>query len=204
MNNKISVYFPWLLLVFHAIGLSLFLTDPGLVSLTPVNMLLCGFLIFLTEKNRNVAAIAYVIIFLCGFLIEVIGIRTGLLFGNYAYGDVLGTKLLNVPVIIGVNWFVIIVSSVALFVNLKIPVLLKILLAALAATAMDALIEPVAIRYHFWNWEHDTVPFYNYVCWFIFSILFAFVYLRFSEKQNRTAFFLYFIWIVFFVTLNLS
>jgi bisanhydrobacterioruberin hydratase len=202
VKTKLVPYFPWILLVFHTVGIFLFMRDPGNVILTPLNLMLCGFLVFLSEE-KPITSLAYVVIFILGFCIELIGIKTGILFGNYYYTTVLSEKFLGVPVIIGVNWFVIIVSSASLFIALKIPLILKALLAGLAATAMDALIEPVAINYQFWIWENDTVPFYNYVCWFIFGTAFAYLYLKLATKRNATAFFLYFIWIVFFVTLNL-
>ena len=195
-------YFPIVLLIFHAVGLALFLSDPAMAELTPLNLLLCGFLVFLTEQHQR-TAIAYTLIFGIGFLIEWIGVATGFLFGSYHYGSVLGPTLVGIPIIIGVNWMVIVVASVSLFSSLKIPVWLKVLLSGLAATAMDALIEPVAIQYRFWYWENSAIPLYNYVCWFVFASLFAAIYLRFADKQNRTAYFLYFIWIVFFGGLNL-
>lgn len=195
-------YFPLILLIFHAVGFYLFFKSPERVDLTPLNLILCGFLVFLSE-SRSLTALAFVIIFILGFSVELIGIETGILFGNYYYTDVLSQQFLGVPIIIGVNWFVIVVSSAALFFNLKLALPLKALLAGLAATLLDFIIEPVAIKYKFWIWENDTVPFYNYFCWFIFSTAFAYLYLRLADKQNRTAFFLYFIWVAFFIALNL-
>jgi putative membrane protein len=202
VKAKVIPYFPIVLLIFHAVGFYLFFNSPDNVSLTPLNLLLCGFLVFLSE-SKNLTALAFVVIFILGFVVELVGIKTGLVFGNYQYTDVLSQQILGVPIIIGVNWFVIVVSSAALFFNLKLAIPLKALLAGLAATLLDFIIEPVAIKYKFWIWENDTVPFYNYVCWFIFSTAFAYLYLRLADKQNRTAFFLYFIWVGFFIALNL-
>lgn len=189
-------------MIFHTVGFFLFYKSPEYAVLTPLNMILCGFLVFLSE-SKSLTALAFVVIFFLGFGVELIGIKTGLLFGNYEYTNILSEQFLGVPIIIGVNWFVIVVSSSALFFNLKLALPLKALLAGLAATLLDFIIEPVAIKYKFWIWENDTVPFYNYVCWFIFSAAFAYLYLRLAEKQNRTAFFLYFIWVGFFIALNL-
>ncbi len=202
MKAKLIPYFPIVLLIFHAVGFYLFFNSPENVVLTPLNLILCGFLVFLSEA-KSLTALAFVLIFILGFTVELIGIETGFLFGNYQYTDVLSQQLLGVPIIIGVNWFVIVVSSAALFFNLKQALPLKALLAGLAATLLDFVIEPVAIKYKFWIWENDTVPFYNYVCWLIFSTAFAYLYLKLADKQNRTAFSLYFIWVGFFIALNL-
>lgn len=202
VKAKLIPYFPIVLLIFHAVGFYLFYNSPENVILTPLNLILCGFLVFLSE-SRSLTALAFVVIFILGFLVELIGIKTGLLFGNYQYTDVLSQRVFGVPIIIGVNWFVIVVSSAALYFNLKLALLLKALLAGLSATLLDFIIEPVAIKYKFWIWENDTVPFYNYFCWFVFSTAFAYLYLRLADKQNRTAFFLYFMWVAFFIALNL-
>ena len=202
MKAKLIPYFPIVLLIFHTVGFYLFFNSPENVVLTPLNLLLCGFLVFLSEL-KSLTALAFVVIFILGFTVELIGIKTGLLFGTYYYTDVLSQQFLGVPIIIGVNWFVIVVSSAALFFNLKLALPLKALLAGLAATLLDFIIEPVAIKYKFWIWENDLVPLYNYVCWFIFSTAFAYLYFRLTDKQNRTAFFLYFIWVGFFIALNL-
>jgi putative membrane protein len=202
VKAKFIPYFPIVLLIFHAVGFYLFFKSPEYVVLTPLNLMLCGFLVFLAEP-RALTAVAFVTIFFLGFVVELIGIKTGLLFGNYVYTDVLSQRILDVPIIIGVNWFVIVVASSAIFFNLKVHLFLKSVFAGLSATLLDFIIEPVAIKYKFWIWENDVVPFYNYFCWFIFSTAFAYLYLRLADKQNRTAFFLYFIWVGFFIALNL-
>ncbi|MFN2335752.1 MAG: carotenoid biosynthesis protein, partial [Bacteroidales bacterium] len=42
------------------------------------------------------------------FLIEAVGVNTGRIFGTYTYGKALGPALWNTPVIIGLNWFLLI------------------------------------------------------------------------------------------------
>ena len=38
--------------------------------------------------------------------VELVGTKTGMLFGDYSYGKVLGPALQGVPLIIGINWFI--------------------------------------------------------------------------------------------------
>jgi putative membrane protein len=40
-------------------------------------------------------------------------------------------------------------------------------------TAMDILIEPVAIELNYWHWDAVAVPIENYLAWFVLSALFA-------------------------------
>lgn len=43
-----------------------------------------------------------------GFGVEVLGINTGMVFGGkYAYGDLLGEKVLGVPIVVPLVWFII-------------------------------------------------------------------------------------------------
>ncbi|HAK11549.1 MAG TPA: hypothetical protein DCO78_05820, partial [Chitinophagaceae bacterium] len=62
------------------------------------------------EKNWRFWLFA-VLAFATGMITEMIGVNTGLLFGNYAYGEVMGAKLNGVPLLIGVNWFVVVFSA---------------------------------------------------------------------------------------------
>ena len=41
---------------------------------------------------------------LIGFIFEIIGVKTGLIFGHYKYCNGLGTKVFDVPLIISLNW----------------------------------------------------------------------------------------------------
>ncbi len=203
MSSKITRFFPAILVLFHAIGLVLFIQSDTASELTWLNLTLCGLLVFLTEPKRIPAFFVFLLIFIGGFMIELVGTKTGYLFGNYAYGDVLGTKLMGVSLIIGVNWYGIVLASANLARQLKqLPLLVKSLVAGVLCTVMDFVIEPVAIKYGFWTWQNDEIPVYNYVTWFVFSTFFSFVYLRLSEKTNRTAVWLFFVWLAFFITLT--
>lgn len=201
MKDKLVKYFPHILIGFHLIGLFLFIAWPAMIVLTPLNLMLSGFLVFFTETNKKIS-VAYLLIFLFGFLVELVGVQTGFLFGNYRYSNILSEGVGGVPLIIGVNWFVIVVSSVSLFNNFRFRLWLRVILSGLAAVLMDFIIEPVAIKYEFWIWENNTVPLYNYVCWFVFSAGFSWLYLSFKPAGNRTAFALYFTWLGFFLILN--
>ena len=46
--------------------------------------------------------------FITGMLAEILGVRYGFIFGEYSYGNALGTKVMGVPLMIGVNWCILI------------------------------------------------------------------------------------------------
>lgn len=201
--NRVISYFPWVLILFHAIGFYLFLNDPSKISLTPLNILLCSILVILSETDILKKMYVFVTIAIGGFLVEAIGVHTALFFGEYSYGSVLGLKLFDVPLLISLNWLCIVIASASVVFKLKLNVILKSVLAGLLATLMDVIIEPVAIKYDFWTWNNGEIPLLNYGCWFVFSTLFAWLYLRAATSLNKTAFVLFIIWAIFFSLLNL-
>jgi putative membrane protein len=109
------------------------------------------------------------IIFTIGFFIEVIGVKTGLLFGVYHYGDSLGLKWLNVPLVMGINWILLSLIGFGLVNKYFTNVIVKSSLAALLIVLLDILIEPIAIQLNYWTWQNNEIPLQNYIMWFIVS-----------------------------------
>lgn len=100
---------------------------------------------------------------------EIVGVNTGLLFGHYAYGRVLGVSLFGVPLIIGLNWAVVIAGCGSWVDRWRlIP---RLILGAALAVAFDAILEPVAIRLGYWHWSAGSIPITNYITWFGLSIV---------------------------------
>ncbi len=202
MNTKITRYFPAALVIFHVIGFVLFTQSDSASDLTWLNLMLCGTLVFLAESNLKKAALVFSIIAVGGFLIELIGTKTGFLFGEYAYGEVLGWKLFGVSLIIGVNWFAIVLAASNVARLVKAPIVIQALLAGLFCVVLDFAIEPVAIKYGFWKWLGGEIPIFNYITWFGFAVLFAYIYVKNSRVVNKTAIWLFGIWLLFFIALN--
>lgn len=202
MPEKYSRFFPAILLIFHVIGLFLFINSDTASDLTWLNLLLCGTLVFLTEWQQSRRVVVLLIISLGGFLIELIGTKTGVLFGDYAYGSGLGWRLFGVSIIIAVNWYAIVLAGANVARLLNVPILVQSLIAALLCVGLDFAIEPVAIKYDFWSWTNEEIPLFNYITWYIFGAAFSYLYLKNSRKLNKTALSLFFIWLLFFATLN--
>lgn len=205
MLNASLKYSTEILILFHVIGLVIFYHSNQPVGLSSFNILLCSALILNTvqDKRKEFQLLGWIA--LGGWLIEVIGVNTGLLFGNYQYGHELGFKIYNVPLVLGLNWYCVVVStSQVVEKHFNTNLYAKAMIAGLLCTALDFVIEPVAIKYDFWAWEGGIIPFFNYVCWFIFSSLFAGFYLLKSRDLgwNKTGYSLFFIWLIFFTILN--
>ena len=188
------------------VGLSMDFSRDMFLSLTPLNLLLT--LVLLTLGNKDYSKrylIAFIAIYLTGFWVEVAGVHTEMLFGSYRYGAPLGLKFLEVPLIIGVNWFLVSFASMgiaATFTDRKWP---RILLATVLTVGIDFLIEPVAVELGFWKWQNDIIPVQNYVMWFV-TALFIQMILFSAEIRMRKwiCISVYAVQVFFFALLNLS
>lgn len=200
-SRFIQIYAIAFLSIIHLVGLFLFFYNKENASLTYVNLIVTAVVLFLMQSKKVITPL--IIIFLGGFFIEWIGVNFGFLFGDYEYGSALGLHVYGVPLVIGLNWYAVVISSCSWVNLLSTHIVLKALIAALICTLLDVLIEPVAIHYDFWSWKGNVIPLFNYVCWFCFSFVFTFINLKFVDRPNKTASALFIIWIVFFSSLNL-
>ena len=198
-----------LIVLFHAVGLSGFLNPEWhslFIALVPFHLLLMFLLMLISQKTWNRDFIIFLlVIYSAGFAIEYFGVHTGLIFGSYHYGATLGFQLSEIPLIIGINWILMIYSAGVTIGYLPInQVWLKSVLAAAMLVGLDLLIEPVAIRFDYWSWANEIIPIQNYVAWFVFSFLcFRFFYGMKFDKQNPAAVVLLVAQLLFFIALNL-
>ena len=158
-------------------------------ALTPFHLTLTLLFLLSFHADWNRAAVFYALLAaLTGLVVEVLGVHTGLIFGTYHYGETLGFKVFEVPLLIGVNWFVLTYCAGIVANPLPLPTVLKAAAAAALVTLLDFLIEPVAMRNDFWSWQSHVVPLQNYVAWFLISwaLLVVFYKLPF-RKENKLA-----------------
>ena len=175
-RKEIHLFF--LIAFFQICGLIgvLFIDRDLTLSLTPQNLLVTTFSIFFIYEDKIKMLRFFIFAFSIGFLVEVIGVNYGIIFGNYTYGTVLGFKVLNVPLMIGVNWFFLSISCGGIsdiFFKELIP---KVLLGSFLMVFLDILIEPLAPVLNFWEFEGSIAPIKNYIGWFMTSFLIQLVY----------------------------
>lgn len=187
------------------IGLQLPFSLPYFQALTPFNLLLSAGILFAFHTDWKPSFLLFCLLtFSIGFLVEVAGVASGQIFGQYAYGPTLGFKLWNVPLVIGLNWLMLIYSTGMICAGLRLPLVLKAALASCLMVLLDLLIEPVAIRLNFWTWESPEIPLQNYLAWFTVSFcLHLLFFLLPFRKKNPAAKILYSLQLVFFFILFL-
>ncbi len=190
--------------VAGAIGLAIDESRELFQWLTPFNLLATAAIVLHFESNKGLRYGLFIILtFLIGFFVEVIGVSTGQIFGVYSYGETLGYKVLKVPLAIGLNWVVLIYATAQLSNSLFKNLLARVGTGAALMTAMDYLIEPVAISYDFWSWESATIPLQNYVAWFLISAALHVLFQKLMPNSNNSlAIRLLYIQVGFFILLN--
>ena len=207
-----------LMYIVGTLGLIFPYTQPYFKLASAFNLWVSLILLLLFHQEYNRSFILTAIgIFLAGFFIEVMGVHTGVIFGKYWYGQTLGTKVLDVPLVIGANWLLLIYCSSIIAENIfniikkKIPenswldnLLLKAIFASFLMVSLDYLIEPVAIHLDFWHWQNEQIPIQNFQAWFLLAFLLNYFFLKGKFlKLNPLAILLFFLQFAFFISINI-
>jgi uncharacterized membrane protein len=149
----------------------------------------------------------YFSLFLVGFLgyiIEVIGVKTGILFGEYSYGNKLGFKLFEVPIILGINWALLLYTTQYFARKFYSKALSIAILGSFLMVGIDFLIEPFAIYFGLWTWEKVHVPIQNYVMWWLASFVLHLLFGLYNVSiKNTISNFILATLVVFFLGVNL-
>lgn len=198
----------FLILVYFSGLMGLILPDYRVffLKLTPYTLWFTGLACLWTHPKKDLNAwIIYSGIFLSAWLVEVLGVKTGKIFGHYSYGQVLGAKFLEAPLTIGINWLLLVMCSHAVVAEWNLGGMYgRAALGAGLMTLLDFFIEPVAIYFNFWYWENDQVPVQNFLAWWLLSFFFHLIYqltgLSMASSLYRLILLLQFL---FFIGLNL-
>ena len=193
---------------FGWLGMSWSWSRPLFVALTPLNLIVSAYFLTRFQVTHGAERLRFWRFFGLaagvGYLVEVLGVQTGLIFGAYTYGDVLGWKILGVPPLIGLNWAVLTIVCGTLIDRLPFGNGIKSGLTATALMLMDMLIEPIAVHFGWWTWAAPEIPVQNYVAWFLIALGLAHLFFRSDfSKQNPFALFLLIGQVFFFIALNL-
>lgn len=215
-----------LALLFHLSGAIGILWSPyadWFIRHTPLNLALMAVLLVWVQSDKSWSFWLFTgIVFIVGMSAEITGVQTGNLFGSYHYGEVMSWQVAGVPILIGINWVVVILCCSGWMQVLhdwaerrlgkegaalppKFAMLSWVLDGALLAVFFDWVMEPVAMKLGFWTWSDPEIPVYNYSCWFLLSA--ALLYLNRKlpfRKNNQFALHLLVIQLLFFWSLRIG
>jgi len=187
-------------------------------AITPLNLLFALLWLFWGKWPARQVVITGSVIAVASFFIEAAGVNTGKIFGVYAYGNTLGPKLLNTPLIIGVNWFLLIYCTNVISRQLWKRItdrqegsrtglmrsMFIVVTGSLLMVFYDLLLEPAAIRLDMWSWECGIIPLRNFLAWFFLSLVFH-IYIKYrgEEEINPRALPLFAVQLGFFAVIDL-
>lgn len=186
------------------VGLSTEEFHSAFIDLTPLNLCLTACIMIAYTHRKSKILLWCLFAFVIGFGVEVAGVQTGVIFGEYKYSSVLGVHLFDTPLLIGVNWLLLSYGAAKIVSDLRLHALLKSLVGALMLVGLDVLIEPVAIELNFWSWAGNSIPLQNYLAWGIVAFIIQAVYHFYvKESKNKIVSGLFLIQILFFSILNI-
>jgi uncharacterized membrane protein len=140
--------------------------------------------------------------FLISFTAEALGVNFGLIFGSYHYTAVLGVQVFGVPLLAALAWEPIIYAAFCITDILapaqvihnnswlrRLPLHVWMAgIGALATTAWDMMIDPIAVNEGWWVWHQGGsympylkhgVPIQNFLGWlgvsFVINLIYRFI-----------------------------
>jgi uncharacterized membrane protein len=148
------------------------------------------------ELGFRKALVFLMVTALVGFAAEVLGTSTGFPFGKYYYTDTLGPKLLGVPEVVPLVWFVIAYLTYSMsrgaFGAGRSALLGVAALSAFGAVSWDFMVDPMFSSYGYWVWTGQYfplprlagIPLTNFVGWFVLLTLMVSIYLLIIRKKD--------------------
>ena len=185
-NNELrslSIFIVWLVNISGFFGI---LSDQKdfFLSSSPYVLTVTLFLLVVNNSLEKKFLLRLFYIFFLGLTVEIIGVNFSFFFGEYKYGDNLGIKIFDVPVVIGFNWVLLIILTGNFADRIfQKSILGKVLFGSTMMILLDLLIEISAPKLDYWEFTVNPVPFSNYLWWFIFSFLFHYIYQSDIKKE---------------------
>jgi bisanhydrobacterioruberin hydratase len=182
---SIKIFF----VIFYSVGIAgliIPVSSPWFMSLIPLALLLSFFFLALYHEHYSKRLVVFfLVVYLTGFAVEVLGVHTHLLFGEYRYGANLGIKVLDTPLMIGLNWVLLVYLTAAVTNYWNWPPAVKILIASAMMLVYDLVLEQVAPALDMWHWQQGEVPLKNYGTWLIMAVVFHTAARLFHIKINN-------------------
>ncbi len=187
MNEKKYLIIYAILFIAAIVGHSIPSVLPYMLKLTPFFLLaINGLALFSIREEKNLRLLGWCILFFTvSILFEILGVKTGFVFGQYIYGNTLGFKLFGVPLITALNWTLVIAGIANIFEERNMGSLEMFMIAVgVCAVFFDSILEPVAVKCGYRLWLDSIIPMHNYYSRFIISALGAMLIKLLKVKFN--------------------
>ncbi|MEM7368967.1 MAG: carotenoid biosynthesis protein [Bacteroidota bacterium] len=185
-----------------AVGLHIEQSRSLFQNLLFVNLVLSvgALALFHREWTVNFGIFAFAV-FWIGYLVEFVGVKTGVIFGNFRFGEALGPKIGGVPPLIGFNWLILTYISGIIVQKWSSNLWVRATLGAILMVVIDLIMEPMAMSFDLWVWQNGIIPVQNFFAWFVIAwgMNYGFHVLH-QEKSNPLAMPLFLIYVTYYLT----
>lgn len=141
----------------------------------------------LATRGRRTGAALLAAFALGGWLVDAVGVATGVPFGRYSYSGRLGPAVLGVPLVVGPAWCMMAWPAYLAAARLlrtgppagRLRRPARVLLAGVALAGWDLFLDPQLTGEGYWTWQQPTpalpgvpgVPLSNYAGWLLATVL---------------------------------
>jgi len=203
-KQSLSIGLIW---IFHISGLIgiIYSNASWFIKATPFNLLLSFALLIINIEWNKKLFFLVVTCFSVGMLSEIIGVNYGFLFGEYSYGKALGIKFKGVPLIIGINWCLLVFITGYISRFFFNSLIARTFLGIFLMLSLDIVMEPIAPVLDFWKFKEGLASFNNYIGWAIVSFPLQLLFHRLNQNiKGPFPFHLYILQFLFFTILLLK
>jgi bisanhydrobacterioruberin hydratase len=207
LKNRKFTYTAGFLTIFYLVGIAGFIipsTRAFFSRLTPLALLMsAGFLAWFHQPKFTMKMLlVFGFIFIFSFLVEAIGVKTGVIFGEYIYGKGLGIKVLETPLMIGLNWLMLVYCTKIIVERIPGNQTVRLFFAPLLMVIYDLFLEQAAPLLGMWSWAGEKIPVQNYISWYLLALLFHWLLQKTKIKfSNQLAAPVFVIQFLFFIVL---
>ena len=203
-KQNLSIGLIWMFHIFGLIGI-IYSNASWFIKATPFNLLLSFALLIVNIEWNKKLFLLVVTCFSVGMLSEIIGVKYGFLFGEYSYGNALGIKFNGVPLIIGINWCLLVFITGYISRFFFNSLIARTFLGIFLMLSLDIVMEPIAPILDFWKFKEGLASFNNYIGWAIVSFPLQLLFHKLNQNiESPFPFHLYILQFLFFTILLLK
>ena len=196
MKNT-AIIFLWVIHLSALVGLAAGY-ESFFLEKSPFTMLYLTLIMAVFYPIKDVKKVALFFSFVViGMSVEWLGVHTGLLFGDYSYGNNFGPKLDGIPYLIGINWALLTFATHQIASKWLSNRWVKSALGAGLMVFLDFFLEQICDYAGFWSFV-EGAGWFNYICWFIIAYLLHLILSFYSIKGDfKISFHLYIVQLFF-------
>lgn len=144
-------------------------------------------------RGTPFATALFAITALGGLIIEVVGVSTGVPFGEYRYLDSLGPRFLGVPLVIALAWTMMAYPAYVVAEIVGGSLLRRGMVGGWALASWDLFLDPQMVQAGHWAWRTEGrlvfggIPVSNYVAWLAVATAMMLALRLLTRGQQPTA-----------------